>query len=325
MNSQTNDGGIRKVRVATYTRVSTQEQATEGTSLDFQDNQLNDYCQLQGWTIINSYVDPGYSGKDGNRPGLERLLSDAKIGLFDKVVICRLDRLARNLHLLLNIEQELRAREAFLTSIKESVDTSTATGKMVFQMFGMIAEWERDSIVERTRNGRLQRYRAGQWAGGPVPYGYLHNKATRKLEIDETEARIVRRMYQEYANGKSLHGIGEGLNGDKVPARGKNSCGWKQTAVRQVLINQMYKGTQIVNRHAHISDINKIDLTKAILIPVPPIVNEQIWQVAGGKKSLAYRLTFQSQAHTLTDSEVNSVQQQILDRLNSELGASLRG
>ena len=184
-----------------------QEQALEGTSLDFQDSQLTAYCQLQGWTIINSYTDPGYSGKDGNRPGLERLLSDAKIGLFDKVVVYKLDRLARNLRLLLDIEQKLRGYGVSLTSVKESVDTSTGTGKMVFQMFGMIAEWERETIIERTRNGRLQRYKDGCWAGGKVPYGYAYDKTTKKLVINEAEARIVRRIFSEYSEGKTLYGI----------------------------------------------------------------------------------------------------------------------
>ena len=275
-----NNNGNGLIRVATYARVSSQEQAMEGTSMEFQGSQLTAYCELQGWIIINSYTDPGYSGKDGSRPGLERMLSDAKIGLFDKVVVYKLDRLARNLRLLLEIEQRLKAYGASMTSVKESVDTSTGTGKMVFQMFGMIAEWERETIIERTRNGRLQRYRDGCWAGGKVPYGYVYNKATKKLVIDEIEARIVRRIYSEYSEGKTLYGISEGLNKDKVPGRGKNCQGWRQTAVRQVLINPMYKGNQIVNRHAHISDINKIDLSGAIQIRVPAIVTEQVWQIA---------------------------------------------
>jgi site-specific DNA recombinase len=274
------DNGDRQKRVATYARVSTQEQASEGTSLDFQQSQLAEYCRLQGWTVVNSYVDPGFSGKDGNRPGLERLLSDAKIGLFDKVVVYKLDRLARNLRLLLDVEQKFRGYRTALISMKESVDTSTGTGKMVFQMFGMIAEWEREAIIERTKNGRLQRYREGCWAGGKAPYGYAYDKETRKLVIDESEARIVRRIYSEYSEGKTLYAICEALNQDKVPGRGKNCKGWRQTAVRQVLLNPIYKGTQIVNRHAHISDINKIDLSKAIRISVPALVTEQVWQSA---------------------------------------------
>ncbi len=268
------------ITVATYARVSTQEQASEGTSLDFQQSQLAAYCQLQGWTIMNSYVDPGFSGKDGNRPGLERLLSDARIGLFDKLIVFRLDRLARNLRLLLEIEQELRSHDVGLISMKESVDTSTATGKMVFQMFGMVAEWERETITERMKSGRIQRYREGSWAGGKAPYGYSRDSETRKLVIKEDEARIVRRMYAEYADGKSLFAVSQGLNRDGIPARTKNGKGWYQTAVRQVLLNPVYKGTEVVNRHAHISLINKMDLSHAIFISVQAVVSEELWHTA---------------------------------------------
>jgi DNA invertase Pin-like site-specific DNA recombinase len=211
---------------------------------------------------------------------LERLVADAKIGLFDKVVVHKLDRLARNLRLLLEIEQKLREYGVTITSVKESVDTSAGTGKMVFQMFGMIAEWERESIIERTKSGRLQRYKDGCFAGGNVPFGYTHDKAIRKLVIDEVKARIVRRIYAEYREGKTLYGISEGLNRDKVPGRTKNCKGWRPTAVRDILLNPMYKGTQIVNRHARVSQLDKIDLSKTIQIQVPPTVDEQVWGIA---------------------------------------------
>jgi len=268
------------IRVGIYSRVSSQEQASEGTSLDFQASQLTGYCKLQGWTIINSYVDPGFTGKDGERPGLKRLLADAKLGLFDKMVVLKLDRLARNLSLLLEIEKALNGERITLISMKESVDTSTATGKMVFQLFGMVAEWDRANVVERCKNGRLQRYKSGCWGGGKSPYGYSYNKETRKLIINESEARIVRRIYAEYVDGKSLFAISLGLNQDHIPPRAKRSQGWWQTAVRQLMLNPVYKGTEVVNRHAHISLINSMDLTNAIMMNVPSLVSEQVWQMA---------------------------------------------
>ena len=274
------DNGDNIVRVATYARVSTQEQATEGTSLEFQDSQLASYCQLQGWTIVNNYVDPGFTGKNGNRPGLERLLSDAKLGLFEKVVVCKLDRMARNLHLLLELEMKLRSYQVYLTSIKESIDTSTATGKLVFQMFGMIAEWERETIIERTKNGRLQRYREGCWAGGKPPYGYSYDKDTKKLVINEAEARVVRRIFAKYNSGSSLAAVANMLNDDRVKPRYKSGKGWRPNAVRNILVNPVYKGTLIVNRHLHISDISRVDMSKAICISVAEIVSAQAWEWA---------------------------------------------
>ena len=268
------------IRVVSYARVSTTEQASEGTSLDFQKSQLTGYCQLQGWTVVNSYVDGGYSGKNADRPGLQRLLTDAKLGLFDKMVVCKLDRLARNLSLLLEIEKTLKEHGITLISMKESVDTSTPTGKMAFSLFGVVSEWDRANIVERTRNGRLQRYKEGCWGGGKSPYGYSYDKKTRKLIINESEARVVRRMYSEYVNGKSLFAISQGLNQDHIPPRAKRSQGWWQTAVRQVLLNPVYRGTEVVNRHAHISLINSMDLSNAIMMSVPSLVSEQEWHIA---------------------------------------------
>jgi site-specific DNA recombinase len=104
-------------RVAIYTRVSTQEQAEKGTSLESQSEQLEVYCKLQGWAITGRYIDPGYTGKDGERPGLKRLLADADLGVFDRVVVYKLDRLARNLRLLLEIEVKLKKSGVFLYSV----------------------------------------------------------------------------------------------------------------------------------------------------------------------------------------------------------------
>jgi site-specific DNA recombinase len=151
----------KTVKVVIYARVSTQEQAAEGTSLDSQVEQMESYCKTQGWTLTDKYIDPGYTGKDASRPGLKRLLDDAKLGLFNKVIVFRMDRLARNLRLLLEIEDKLKRYGVSFHSVKETFDTSTASGRHFLQMLGMISEWERETIIERTKAGRLQRYREG--------------------------------------------------------------------------------------------------------------------------------------------------------------------
>jgi len=270
----------KPIRVAIYARVSTQEQAVEGTSLDYQAEQLTAYCQAQGWTITGKYVDPGFTGKDGERPGLKRVLRDAGLGLFDKVIVFKLDRLARNLRLMLEIEDKLKSKGVSLHSVKESLDTSSAIGRTVFQVLGLTSEWERDAIIERTRSGRIQRYKEGRWAGGKPPYGYSYNKDTKKLVINETEARVVRKIFEKYNSGSSLGAVADMLNRDGIKPRYKTGKGWRPTAIRQVLINPLYKGMQIVNRHLHISDIRKVDMSKAITISVPAVVSEQTWEQA---------------------------------------------
>jgi len=276
---KSNDGD-QLIRVATYARVSTQEQATENTSMASQEGQLTAYCQMRGWTIINSYVDPGFTGKNGDRPGLKQLLADARIGLFDKVLVCKLDRLARSLRLLMDVEAELKEYEVSLTSIRESVDTSNGTGKMVFQLFGMVAEWDRDNIIERCKNGRIQRYKSGCWAGGKPTFGYSYDKTTRKLVINEDQAKIVRLIFNGYNSGKSIKAMNRVLDDQRIPTIRGKARGWIDSGIRFILINPIYKGTLIVSRNCHITDLAKTDLSKAITINVPAIVSESVWSAA---------------------------------------------
>ena len=273
------------IRVAIYTRVSSQEQVDNGTSLESQAEQLEAFCKSQKWEIFNQYTDPGFSGKDDKRPGLESLRRDAKAGYFEKVVVWRLDRLARNLRLILGIEAELKEQTVSIFSMKEMVDTSMSLGRTVFQILGLSAEWERDSIIERTKTGRLQRQKEGHWAGGPAPFGYDYDKETKNLVINESEAQIIRMIYDLYASGKSLGAISDQLNQALISPRGKNAKGWYRTGIREILINPAYKGEIILNRRSHIKDIRKIDLSKVIKMPVPPIVSTEKWDIAQSRLS----------------------------------------
>ncbi len=205
---------------------------------------------------------------------------DAKAGYFEKVIVWRLDRLASNLRLILEIEAELREQDVAVFSMKEMVDTSTPIGRTVFQVLGLTAEWERESIIERTKTGHLQRIKEGCWANGPAPFGYDYNKDTKHLVINESEAQIVRKIYDLYASGKFLGAIADQLNKELIRPRSKTGRGWHSTGIRQVLINPAYKGEAIVNRHSHIGDINKVDMSKVIKLALPPIVSEDKWNIA---------------------------------------------
>ena len=265
------------VKVAVYARVSTEEQANEGTSLDHQREQLKAYCESQEWQIAETYVDAGFTGKDGQRPELKHLLSDAKLGLFQKIVIYKLDRLARNLRLLLELEEIFKTNQVCLCSMREQCDTSTNIGRMIFQVLGMVSEWERDTIIERTKSGRLQRYKAGCWAGGKPLYGYSYNPNTKKLVINEAEVAVVRRIYNEYNAGKSMARIADMLNEERIPSRYSTSKGWRMSAIRDILINPAYKGTQYVNHHLHSSKLSDEKPPGAIEIKIPRIVTDDLW------------------------------------------------
>jgi len=130
-----------------YRRVSTKEQK-EGTSLQ---RQLAKLAEVAPDAI--DYCDGGHTGTNG----LERLLQDVQPG--DRVLVWKLDRLARNQRLLLEVEAQLRDKRVSLVSITEGVDTSTALGRMTFRLLGNVAERERETIIYRLKSGRLARYK----------------------------------------------------------------------------------------------------------------------------------------------------------------------
>ena len=268
---------LEMVKVAVYARVSTQEQASEGTSLEHQCEQLKIYCQSQEWQVVGIYVDPGHTGKDADRPGLKNVLSGAKLGLFQKVAVYKLDRLARKLRLLLELEETLKDCGVYLYSLKDQVDTSTAIGRTVFQVLGLVSEWERETIIERTKTGRISRYKAGCWAGGKCLYGYSYNPNTKKLVINEAEATVVRRIFTEYNAGKSMVRIADMLNEERIPSRYSTAKGWRMSAVRDILVHPGYKGTLYVNHHLHVSRLSDVKPPGAIEISIPKIVTDALW------------------------------------------------
>ena len=247
-------------QVLTYTRVSTQEQATEGTSLEYQSNQLDQYCKMQGWQIIRKYEDAGFSGKDGNRPDLKRLLSEVKSG--QSVVVLKEDRLARNLRLLLDIEAQLKERGVSIVFIKESIDTSTTTGRIVFQQLGLVAEWERDTITERTKTGRIQRQSKGCWAAGASLYGYDYDKTSKKLVINQMEAAVVRRIFSLYIYDRlGVMSIARLLNKEGVKTV-RNANMWHPTGILNIIRHGGYQGQH------------------PLKIECPAIIEPELWELA---------------------------------------------
>jgi site-specific DNA recombinase len=267
-------------RVALYTRVSTEEQAMEGTSLDLQLEQLKEHCNRQNWHIVRQYCDPGFSGKNDDRPGLRQLLSEAKSDIFEIAVVSRLDRLARKLRLLLELEEKLKDDDVSLFSLRENIDTSSAIGRTVFQVLGLTAEWEREAMIERTRGGRLQRYKEGRWGPGNVLYGYRYNRETKKLMIDQEQAKVVHRIFDLYSLGKSMSAICNILNDELIRTRTRRAKGWHSGAVRDIIVNPSYKGRQLLGRNSHISKLRKGTPEKIIEVSIPPIVDSSLWEAA---------------------------------------------
>lgn len=150
-------------RAAIYARVSTHN----GQNPEMQLNEVRAYCERRGWQVAGEYVDTGISGSKEHRPALDRLLSDCRKRRVDAVVVYRYDRFARSVRQLVNALEEFRSLGIDFVSLHEGVDTSTPNGRLVFDIFASIAEFERELIRDRVRSGLAAARARGKQLGRP--------------------------------------------------------------------------------------------------------------------------------------------------------------
>jgi len=244
--------------VALYARESVDERLS-GTGLYTQITELKRKAEFEKWQVYRLYTDEAKSGTtDDGREGLNQMILDAKAGKFNAVAITKLDRFFRNIRLLLNYIDELDKLVIRLISIGEGLDTSNPNGRFTIHILGVIAEWERERIIERTKKGRYARYAQHQWAAGQPIYGYDYNPNTKMLDINETEARIVRRIYELYVYDRmGLQQIARLLNTEQVKPR-QQAKQWHKGAINQVISHPGYKGEH--PKGVHLLPIIEIDL-----------------------------------------------------------------
>src|SRR5215207_565104 len=168
----TNGHGPKPELVALYLRVSSEEQRDRET-IEIQDDFLEQYRNLYELEVADIYKDDGISGTIPlhERPEGRRLLEDAKAGKFDTVLVYKLDRLGRSLLVIVDAHDRLAQAGVSLRSATEPIDTSTPSGRLIFQMLASFAEYERETIGERTRAGLHRAFRNGKHVGR-IPYGY---------------------------------------------------------------------------------------------------------------------------------------------------------
>jgi site-specific DNA recombinase len=236
------------MQVACYARVSTGQQQHEGT-IESQRRVLKLYIHHQSWSLLpeHEYSDEGISGARLDRPALDRLRDAARRGEFDAVVILSPDRLARNYaHQWLLVEEftRLNTQVIFL----QNPFGDSPQGKLLAQMQGMIAEYERAQIAERTRRGRLEKARRGEfmpWAYRCYGYRYLPKRhgCAAQVMIEPSEAEVIRALYRALVEEQlSCRQITKRLNASNTSTpTGKNHI-WQLATVRNILTNRVYAG-----------------------------------------------------------------------------------
>ncbi len=226
--------------LALYCRVSTDEQAREGVSLDEQQTRLHAYCRAMGWHEgqVRLYMDNGYSGKSFDRPALRQLLDAVALGMVARVLVTKLDRMSRKLLDLLQMMESFRTHGVSFVSLSESFDSETPSGRLTLQVLGAVAEFERERIRERVSENMAHAALQGRWMG-QSPYGY--QMVAKMLHIEAGQAEIVRQVFHAYTEEQhGLFAIARHLNAQAIPSR--NGKQWSVRSVKRMLSNPAYCG-----------------------------------------------------------------------------------
>ena len=236
------------MRIATYTRISTDEEL-QPYSLEAQAARLDAYAESQeDWQIVRRFTDKA-SGAILERDDLERALREAEAGRFDLLLVYRVDRLSRSVRGLAQILARLDAAKVSFRSATEPFDTASSAGRMMVQLLGVFAEFERSSIVERTIAGMERKAARGEWTGGSVPFGYRVDGERRFLLPDPATAAVVPQIFRRYTDRLE----GSSALATWLTERGlrtRNGKPFNVPAVLSILRNRAYVG-EIFFRGAH--------------------------------------------------------------------------
>lgn len=193
-------------RVIAYCRVSTDEQASSGVSLQAQESKLRAYALAMDLELVRVESDAGVSAKTLDRPALQRALASLSADEADALVVVKLDRLTRSVRDLADLLEQYFSADHGLISLGESVDTRTAAGRLVLNVMTSVAQWEREAIGERTSNA-LQHMKSQGKRVGAVPYGYELAEDGVSLVPCTHELAVIATAKNLRANGSSLRAI----------------------------------------------------------------------------------------------------------------------
>ncbi len=246
------------IRVAFYARVSTDEQVKDWYGIDMQINGLNDMMEYKArhhdWihNPKDEYIDLWFSGWDLNRQEYKRMMQDMKEGKFDMIAVWKIDRLSRNLSHLLNSFEEMQKHRVSFYSLKENIDFSWPIGKLTFQIFGALAEFERETIKMRTKEWKIASARLWNYVLNSAPYWYKKQdreqiKRNRTLVIDKEQSVWVKKIFSDFIYGQNYEQLAKMMNEHGVRKspfwlRKALDTKWYPKKIREMLEDMTYTG-----------------------------------------------------------------------------------
>jgi len=223
---------VQAMKAIGYVRVSTDRQADRGVSLEVQKERVRAMATVQDFELMDIIVDGGESAKSMNRPGVQKLLSLLNDREVKAIIVAKLDRLTRSVKDLCSILELFEKPNVALISVAESLDTSSAAGRLVITIMGAVSQWEREAIGERTREALRHKRNKGERVGN-IPFGYRLADDRKRIEAEPTEQAVIDELHDLRRNGRSLREIASILN--QKGRRTRRGSEWRLESVVRAL------------------------------------------------------------------------------------------
>jgi DNA invertase Pin-like site-specific DNA recombinase len=214
-----------------YVRVSSEDQAKEGVSLNNQKAKIQAYCDLKDLELVTILEDAGLSAKNLKRPGVQMILEMVKKKSVEAVVVYKLDRMFRSTIDALETTKKFDKQGIAFHSIEETIDTKSAMGRFFFTLTAALAEMERRIIGERTK-AALQHKKENGLVWGPVPYGF--KRVRRKIVPDEAEQHTIKKVLRLRKKGFNYSQISRKLN--ELGLKTKKGSTWFPQTVKNIVV-----------------------------------------------------------------------------------------
>lgn len=254
-----------------YVRLSQEDmRAGESLSIEHQKLILTKYVREQGWNLVDTYVDDGFSGTDFNRPSVQRLLSDAQTGRINLIICKDLSRFGRNyIEVGQYIDYIFPLHSIRFIALNDNVDTANRDSNAMEMMpvINLFNEWHASSTSKKIKAVNLANAKAGKYTCANAAYGYTKADDEKHTPIIDPEAaEVVRRIFKLRSQGMSPRAIGDQLNAENIPIPSDYRCQkkgivntkytrhlWTQVQIRQILDNPIYLGKLAMMRVTSVS------------------------------------------------------------------------
>ena len=288
------------MRAATYSRVSTEEQA-RGTSIGAQRDATRAHVESQGWTMVGEYSDEGVSGAKRFRTGLDELMLACRNGEVDVIVVSKLDRWGRDLGWLYDTFRDFDRLRVEMHSLGEgSMNEDTSSGRLHRHMLSMFADFERDRIRERMMEGLRRTAELGGWSGGPPPFGYKIVEENGRKILDphrdgEEAATIERAVELAVDHGMTAYQIAARLNDEGLQPR--IGVRWNYPNLRRTIDSPTIVGRHVWAKHTD----------DPVAVQFEPLIPVERWEAARRALSLNSGRVHRKKRHYLLRGRLTSI------------------